>query len=76
MKTQLLILVLLLVAGIGSATGYARASVWGGNKAYRLNSLFAELALQGEFSHSKAFMAGDVRLRKGNNFGSPYQTVS
>lgn len=75
MKTQLLILVLLLVAGIGSATGYARASVWGGNKAYRLNSLFAELALQGEFSHSKAFMAGDVRLRKGNNFGSPYQTI-
>lgn len=56
-------------------SGYARASVWGGTDAYPLNTLFAELALKPEFHHGKAFMSGDLRLRKGNSFGSPYQTI-
>lgn len=55
--------------------GYARASAWGGSKSYRLNTLFAEIGLQGEYQQGNAFIKTDLRLRKGNSFGNVYQLI-
>lgn len=56
--------------------GFGSASVWGGSKDYRLNTLYAQIALQGEYKKGKAYMSTDLRLKKGNSFGSDFQTIA
>ena len=58
-----------------SLNGYARTSAWGGSNHYPLNTLFAEIALKGELRKGKSFVQTDLRLRKGNYFGSHQQTI-
>lgn len=56
-------------------SGYTRVSAWGGSKSYRLNTLFAEIALQGKYLEGKTRMDADVRVRKGTWLGTDYQVV-
>ncbi len=55
--------------------GYARTSLWGGSKTFRLNTLFAEIVLQGELKKGNAFLQTEMRLRKGNQFGQEIQQM-
>lgn len=55
--------------------GFARASAWGAGEAHTRSSIFAEIALQGEYRQGNAFLETDLRLRKGSFFGEDVQTL-
>jgi hypothetical protein len=58
-----------------AVNGYARTSAWGGSDTYRLNTLFAEISLQGELKKDKAYLQTDLRLRRGYKLGQEVQTI-